>query len=113
MFRVEQILKEEGRRKSWLAAKMGVSPSYLSLLLGEKRPWKPELQRLMAEALGRSEEELFRRVRGIECPQCEGRLVVAGEPVEGRESIVLCPLCQGRGEVPALRARKWRKKHGG
>jgi len=58
---VRTTIETQGRRLDWVAAQMGISQSYLTLLLNGKRRWSPQLQSKVASALGVPEEQLFFR----------------------------------------------------
>jgi len=47
-----EAIENMGRRREWVAEQMGISPSYLSLLLTGKRRWTDDLQRRLALAVG-------------------------------------------------------------
>ena len=53
------ILTERGIRQDWLAKQLGVSESYLSLLLQGKRRWTSGLKKETARVLMLPEEILF------------------------------------------------------
>jgi transcriptional regulator with XRE-family HTH domain len=56
-------VEEEGRRKTWLARRVGVSPTHLSRLLQGKSPWTAKRRELALAALGRGEgDRLFEEV---------------------------------------------------
>ena len=50
--RVEKLLATQHRTREWLAGEVGVSPSYLTLLLQGKRTGHPAHLTHMADALG-------------------------------------------------------------
>ena len=50
--RVAEVLEEQGRKRVWLAEKLGVSPGHLTRLLQGERPWTPELVKRAADLLG-------------------------------------------------------------
>ena len=63
VLRITRIVEEEGRRKTWLAERVGVSPTHLSRLLQGKSPWTAKRRELALAALGRGEgERLFEEV---------------------------------------------------
>ena len=47
-----EILESTGRRRDWVAGQMGISESYLSLLLNGKRRWNEDVRRRFALATG-------------------------------------------------------------
>lgn len=47
-----QVLNTTGRKRDWIARQMGISESYLSLLLNGKRRWTADLQTRFALATG-------------------------------------------------------------
>lgn len=47
-----QVLESTGRRRDWVAGQMGISESYLSLLLNGRRRWNEDLRRRFALATG-------------------------------------------------------------
>lgn len=49
---IYRVLQAQGRKGSWLAAKTGVSQSYVSLMIRGKRPAYPEFRAACAAALG-------------------------------------------------------------
>lgn len=49
--RPDEALEDLGRRQGWVADQMGISESYLSMLVSGKRPWTPEMRRLFARAI--------------------------------------------------------------
>lgn len=59
MLLIEQIIEEQGRRRNWLAQRLGVSPSMVTLLLKGERRWTAEYRRAAAEALQIPEAILF------------------------------------------------------
>jgi len=46
-------LRDTGRYATWVARRMGISSSYLSLLLSGKRRWTPALRERFAAAVDR------------------------------------------------------------
>lgn len=46
------VLESTGRRRDWVAGQMGISESYLSLLLNGKRRWNDDVRRRFALATG-------------------------------------------------------------
>ena len=58
---VRSTIEAQGRRLDWVAAQMGISQSYLTLLLNGKRRWSPRLRSKVATALGVPESVLFFR----------------------------------------------------
>jgi transcriptional regulator with XRE-family HTH domain len=57
--RIAMVIQAQGRRKTWVAREMGISPSYLTRLLTGERPWLPHLQEAAARVLGIPREVLF------------------------------------------------------
>ena len=59
--RIEAILDKQGRRKDWLAERIGIVPSRLSKILHGKRYYhfSPDQRRAVAEALQVPEAILF------------------------------------------------------
>jgi transcriptional regulator with XRE-family HTH domain len=56
---LERILEEQGRRRDWLAARIGCSPALVTMVAkGQRRP-SPEFRAKAAEALGIDPTELF------------------------------------------------------
>ena len=99
MLRIADVIEEQGRRKDWLARKLGISPALLSQMLRGQRRWNEERRRLAVEALGiEADEELFRPVGGLKCPLCGGR-----GSVERGDTIVRCNFCLGLGKVTRQR----------
>ena len=47
-----EVLESTGRRRDWVAGQMGISESYLSLLLNGKRRWNDDVRRRFALATG-------------------------------------------------------------
>jgi transcriptional regulator with XRE-family HTH domain len=63
VLRIAQLLEEEGRRKTWLARRIGVGPTQLSRMLTGERPWTAKRRELALAALGRGEgDRLFEEV---------------------------------------------------
>jgi ParB-like chromosome segregation protein Spo0J len=56
---LKRILLAEGRRQSWLAQKIGKDQSEVSRIANRGLVPEPEIQQAIAEALGRSVEELW------------------------------------------------------
>jgi len=56
---IAATIREQGRRKSWVAYRMGISPSYLTRLLNGERPWLPYLRERIARVLAVPESVLF------------------------------------------------------
>jgi len=52
--RIAAVVEEQGRLKTWLAARMGVTPSHLTYLMRGDRVWTEERKQLCLEALGLS-----------------------------------------------------------
>lgn len=48
----KRIIAIRGLKQDWIAGAMGISASYLSLLIDGKRRWSPKLRRLFALAVG-------------------------------------------------------------
>lgn len=56
---IEQLLKERGLQKGWIAKQVGIAPGTLSLILsGKSNPSLPVALKL-ARLLGKSVEELW------------------------------------------------------
>jgi len=95
MLRIAEVMKEQGRRKDWLAGKLGVSPSTLSLMLRQERYWNEERKRVAVEALGlESGDGLFEIMDGVDCPLCGGQ-----GKIRLRSRTVHCRFCMGVGQV--------------
>jgi transcriptional regulator with XRE-family HTH domain len=47
-----EVLESTGRRRDWVAGQMGISESYLSLLLNGKRRWTEDVRKRFALATG-------------------------------------------------------------
>jgi transcriptional regulator with XRE-family HTH domain len=58
--RIAQVLEEQGRKRIWLAEKLGVSPGHLTRLLQGERPWTEDLVERAAGLLGIRMEDLRR-----------------------------------------------------
>ena len=58
--RIAEVLEEQGRKRIWLAKKLGVSPGHLTRLLQGERPWTEELVERAVELLGIRLEDLPR-----------------------------------------------------
>jgi hypothetical protein len=56
------ILVAQGRKGTWLAAETGVSQSYASLMVRNKRPATAAFRVACAKALGLPEDVLFHKV---------------------------------------------------
>lgn len=56
---VRSTIEAQGRRLDWVAAQMGISQSYLTLLLKGKRRWSARLRVRIATVLGVPEDVLF------------------------------------------------------
>lgn len=56
---LKRVLEEEGRKASWLARQVGVHPGSLQRWLDGTSVPTEENQRKVADALGRTVEELF------------------------------------------------------
>ena len=99
MLGIAGVIEEQGRRKDWLAGKLGISPSLLSQMLRGQRRWTEERKLLAIEALGIEEdEELFRPVEGLKRPLCGGL-----GSVEIGNTKVRCNFCLGMGKVTRRR----------
>lgn len=57
-----EILDAQGRRRDWLAAQTGVSPSLVTMISRGQRSPSADFRRRAAEALGVPEDELFPEV---------------------------------------------------
>jgi len=103
MLRIAQVVADQGRKKNWLAARLGVSPSQMMHLLRGTRSWKQEWKVLAVEALGIEDEEgLFEPVAGVQCPECGGM----GHDVKGNE-VQVCRLCDGEGVITREALKVW------
>jgi len=95
MLRIGDVMKEQGRRQDWLAGRLGISQSMLSLMLRGRRYWSEERKRLAIEALGvEGDDGLFEPIEGQECPLCRG-----GGLVETPSETMYCRFCLGLGQV--------------
>lgn len=56
--RLAQVLREEGRKQVWLAERTGIGVSKINYIVHGLRASEDE-RKAIAEALGRSEDELF------------------------------------------------------
>lgn len=48
----KRIIAIRGLKQDWIAGAMGISASYLSMLIDGKRRWSPKLRRLFGLAVG-------------------------------------------------------------
>lgn len=85
-------LRDTGRIETWVARRMGISSSYLSLLLSGKRRWTPALRERFAAAVDRPQSAFdfaqsrtarVRRLRhrgtlAVEAPSSHAERVAAG-----------------------------------
>lgn len=57
--RVEQLLRERGRTREWLAGELGVSRQVLHRWISGRAPWPVDRKTQVAQLLGADEPELF------------------------------------------------------
>ena len=62
--RLEAILRKQGRKKNWLAKKLGVSTQAIKTWCGKKHCPDTETLSKIAELLGIEKSELFERSEG-------------------------------------------------
>ena len=88
-----QVLESTGRRRDWVAGQMGISESYLSLLLNGKRRWNEDVRRRFALATGvpvtlivfgavdcdSESEDMCERVIGDAAPEALDRALERGD----------------------------------
>lgn len=73
---LQRVLREDGRRQDWLAAKVGVSDSHMSLIVRGQRHCSDDLAERIAKALGRDTAEILPCVC-LECTITERRTAAA------------------------------------
>ena len=62
MNNIKQVIADSGLRKNWIAGKIGVHPSHISMWISEDRkPSKPRI-RMLCKVLGCKVVDLFPRV---------------------------------------------------
>ena len=65
MLKIVQVLQDQGRRRTWLAEQIGITPSHMTRILQGVHRWTDERKRRAVAALGWPEEraeELFMEV---------------------------------------------------
>lgn len=55
----DRVMREQGRRATWLAERTGYSNALISRIRSGERAATPDFRRKVAEALGMSETDLF------------------------------------------------------
>jgi len=105
VLRISQVLREQGRKKVWLAGEMDVTPAHLSRMLAGSRVWTARRKALAVKALDWRGDpaELFRVVDGVKCPRCGG---MGKGRINGQ--LVRCDLCRGEGQVTRTLLREMR-----
>lgn len=102
MLRVEKVIEEQGRRKDWVAAKLGIDPSMLTRMLNGERRWTEGAKMAAARALEWVEpiEELFHPLDGE-----EGRTEVRIEALKRAQNAGVITIAEYNEIAEVLRAR--------
>ena len=101
-----QAIAMRGLQKKWVAGQLGISPSYLSMLLGGERGWTPELIRQFPLVVGMASDAISFALSCAAAAQeaCEGRIVPA-EPLDSPQERVSRPR-KGSGTCDPQKARQ-------
>lgn len=84
-----QAITLRGLQKKWVAGQLGISPSYLSMLLGGERSWTPELMRRFPGVVGMASDAISFALSGAASAQdtCASRTTPAEAPGRPQESV--------------------------
>lgn len=84
-----QAITLRGLQKKWVAGQLGISPSYLSMLLGGERSWTPELMRRFPGVVGMASDAISFALSCAAAAQdaCDSRTASAEAPGRPQDSV--------------------------